>query len=126
MLIQRIYQEDCTIGLLTVDGFRCFTLELPDLSNQKNISCIPAGDYVVNKDYSEKLGACFTIQDVEGRTYIRIHTGNYTRQIQGCILVGDSLTDMDRDGVIDVSNSKKTLDKLFKSLPDVFDLTICD
>jgi hypothetical protein len=124
MLITRIYQNDCTVGILETGDFRCFTLELPDLDNQQNISCIPDGTYTVNKHYSERLGACFNIQDVEGRTFIRIHTGNYTRQIQGCILVGSSLVDMDQDGTIDVSNSLSTLKRLFEEMPDEFKLTI--
>jgi hypothetical protein len=124
MLIQRTYLDDCTIGVLTVKGLRCFTLELPDLDNETSISCIPEGTYQVHKDYSEKLGACYNIHDVEGRYHIKIHTGNYTRQIEGCILVGNSLIDMDGDGIIDVTSSKKTLTKLFKLLPDNFELTI--
>ena len=109
---------------MEVRGLRCFTLELPDLDNQVSISCIPDGTYTVNKHYSEKLGACFNVQDVDGRTFIRIHTGNYTRQIQGCILPGSSLMDIDKDGIIDVGNSKSTLNKLLELMPDEFELTI--
>jgi hypothetical protein len=124
MHITRLYLDDCTIGVLEVDGLRCFTLELEDFDNEVGISCIPEGAYRVNKHYSEKLGACFNIQDVDGRTYIRIHSGNYTRQIQGCVLVGSSLMDIDKDGIIDVGNSKATLNKLLELLPDEFDLRI--
>lgn len=122
--ISRLYQDDCTVGIMETKGFRCFTLELPDLDNIVSISCIPEGQYTVNKHYSEKLGACFNVQDVTGRTYIRIHTGNYTRQIQGCVLVGSSLMDLDKDGIIDVGNSKATMNKLLELMADEFILTI--
>jgi len=43
--IHRWYNDDCTIGRLHLNGFQCFTLELPDLDNQQDISCIPDGEY---------------------------------------------------------------------------------
>ncbi|WAI96122.1 coil containing protein [Vibrio phage vB_VhaP_PG11] len=118
--IQRIYQDDCTVGVLNWNGFRCFTLELPWLDNRTSVSCIPEGTYQCKKIVSPSLGECVDICDVVGRTFIRIHVGNYTSQIQGCILVGESLVDMNRDGIIDVSNSRKIFDELMKLLPDEF------
>lgn len=116
--LQTIRQDDCTIGVLTFNGFRCLTLELPDRNNQNNISCIPAGLYSVSKITSPSLGYCLEIGGVHGRSYIRIHTGNYTSQIQGCVLVGDSIADINRDGVLDVTNSRKTFDALMALLPE--------
>ena len=122
--IQRIHQPDCTVGILNYKDFRCCTLELPDLNNQQNVSCIPAGRYQCKKIISPSLGACIEISDVLNRTYIRIHSGNYTRNILGCVLVGDSIKDIDRDGILDVARSKNTLDKLMAVLPDSFELII--
>lgn len=122
--IKRTYQDDCTVGVLNFGGFRCLTLELPDLDNQQNISCIPAGRYRCKKIVSPSLGPCIDILDVLDRTYIRIHAGNYTSQILGCVLVGDSLKDINRDGVLDVTNSGATLKTLMLLLPDSFELVI--
>ena len=67
---------------------------------------------------------CIAVTGVPGRTLIRIHTGNYTSQIQGCILVGDSIKDINRDGILDVTNSKNTFNALMDKLPESFILDI--
>lgn len=122
--IQSIKQHDCTVGVLNYGDFRCFTLELPDLDNQPNISCIPQGTYKCSKFTSPTHGLCVAVHNVPNRTLIRIHTGNFTRQILGCILVGQSLVDIDNDGIIDVSNSGNTMKKLMSVLPNEFLLEI--
>ena len=122
--INRIYQHDCTLGVLNAGSFRCFTLELPDKENQKNVSCIPQGVYPCRKYVSKKFGACIAIDNVPGRDYIRMHKGNFTRQILGCILPGASIADIDADGIPDVTSSAVTLDKLMSVLPDEFELEI--
>lgn len=124
LTIKRIYQDDCTIGILNYHGFRCCTLELPDKDNQQDISCILAGRYQCKKITSPSLGDCIEIGNVIGRTYVRMHAGNYTSQIQGCVLVGDSIADINHDGVLDVSNSKATLKSLMALLPNEFELII--
>ena len=115
--ITRAYFDDCTIGRLEIDGFKCFTLELPDLDNQVNISCIPEGIYKGTYIKSVSLGECIDIMNVEGRTYIRIHAGNYTSQIKGCVLVGDGIRHLNGDNIPDITNSKYTLSILLDSLP---------
>lgn len=122
--INRIYQSDCTIGVLTFNDFRCFTLELPWLDNKTSVSCIPSGRYQAKKMISPLLGECIEIFNVLNRSYIRIHAGNYTSQILGCVLVGDSLKDINGDGIIDVTNSKATLKNLMAALPDSFEIEI--
>ena len=122
--IQRFYQHDCTLGRLSLGDFQCFTLELPDLDNQQNISCIPAGTYKAKKYNSPSKGLCLLLEDVPNRTYIEIHSGNFTRQIQGCILVGGSIKFIDNDSTPDVSNSKATLNKLLSLLPNEITITL--
>jgi len=124
--IQRIHQPDCTVGMLTLDEhhFRCFTLELPYRDNAKNVSCIPPGLYPCTKVVSPKFGNCIAVNNVCGRSLIRIHKGNYTRQIEGCILPGQSLADIDGDGIPDVTSSAKTVEKLLSLLPEEFTLQV--
>jgi hypothetical protein len=116
--------EDCTLGRLEYEDFHCFTLELPWRENNKNISCIPPGEYEATKYDSPKHGDVILLLEVDGRDMIEIHSGNYTRQILGCILVGDSIKYLDGDSIPDVTNSKATLAKLMGRLPDVFKINI--
>ena len=112
--LETVSYDDATIGRMRVNNstlgdFQCFTLELPWLNNRTNISCIPAGTYEYKFRQSPSNGRVLELQDVDGRTYIQIHAGNYTRQILGCILVGDSVTFIDGDTIPDVANSRNTL-----------------
>jgi hypothetical protein len=124
LTIKRWYQNDCVIGRLTYGDFQCFTLELPYKDNAKNISCIPPTTYIGRKHLSQKNGNVISIGNVIGRTGIQIHTGNYTRQIAGCILVGDSVKFLDGDNIPDVTNSRKTLKELLTKLPNEFTIKI--
>lgn len=64
------------------------------------------------------------MRGVDGRTYILIHPGNFYTDIEGCILVGSDLSDINADGLIDVINSGDTMDKLLELMPNKFNLTI--
>lgn len=125
LTIDRFYQPDCTLGRLKLsNGFQCFTLELPWLDNLRSKSCIPAGTYKAFKRNSPKNGFVFELRNVTGRSNIQCHAGNYTRQIEGCILVGDSIKFLDTDSIPDVTNSNATLRKLLSYLPDDFEVAI--
>jgi len=107
-----------TIGMLEFNGFKCFTLELPWQNNRSGVSCIKSGEYNVVKYVSPSNGNVLLLQDVENRTHIQIHAGNYTRNVKGCILVGDSIKFLDDDGIPDVTNSKNTLARLIGRCED--------
>jgi len=113
-----------TLGAMEYGDFTCYTLELPWINNHKNISCIPAGTYECVKHVSPKFGECTRVKNVCSRAYILIHAGNFTSQTKGCILVGESIADIDRDGIMDVASSKRTLDQLMTALPDKFEIVI--
>lgn len=112
--LETISYKDATFGRLWCEAFKCFTLELPWLNNEVDISCIPAGIYEYFLRESPKNGWVLELKSVEGRTFIQIHAGNYTRQIEGCILVGDSIKYLDSDDIPDVTNSKNTLVQLLE------------
>lgn len=111
-------QPDCTVGRLTFENFHCVTLELPWQDNQQDISCIPAGIYDYVKYKSPSKGWVLLLTDVPGREWVEVHAGNFTRQILGCVLVGRALTYLDQDDVLDVTDSKATLEKLLAAVPD--------
>ncbi len=119
LTINRIYRENCTIGLLSFGGFEACSLELPYLNNKRSKSCIPAGLYPCRKYHSSKFGACIAIDNVVGRDHIRIHYGNYVEDSTGCVLIGDSLRIREGDTPW-VANSKATMSKLMELLPDTF------
>ena len=130
-ITRTINEDKQTLGVLKYKNFTCFTLELPWKNNQNDVSCIPKGIYKVSKRNSSKYGEHLHILDVPNRTFILVHSGNYYKQIQGCVLVGDSLIDLNKDKYKDVTNSKKTLEKLLSILPNSnlileirYDLTI--
>jgi hypothetical protein len=104
--------------------FSCKTLELEVDSNQKRDDAIPRGIYQVEKRWSEKYKWHFHILDVPNRSYILIHNANYSRQLLGCVAVGASHTDIDGDGLTDVTSSRTTLKRMNKILPDKFTLKI--
>ena len=89
----------------------CYSLELPWKDNKRNISCIPKGTYKCTLYNSTKYGKVYKVLDVPGRTGILIHVGNYNSQIQGCLLLGNDLKDINKDGQKDVINSRLTLSK---------------
>ena len=130
--LKRQYREKCTLGKLivfdenNVEVFQCKTLELPWMDNERNISCIPEGEYMVWKMHPTKKRKYqyFWVQDVPGRTGILFHPGNYTHQILGCILPGEELIDLDNDSIIDITETTATLKILTALMPSKFKLTI--
>lgn len=127
--IFRTAKPNCTIGsgyvyYDTKIQFSFKTLELPWKNNERRVSCIPKGIYTAKKHQSPKFGQSFWLQNVPGRSEILVHPSNYTRQLLGCIAVGDRHADIDGDGIIDVTNSKKTMAELYKIMPDEFEIII--
>ena len=115
LLIRDTFSENSVIGELFLNGERmCDTLENPWLDNQRNISCIPEGEYKVRlrlpresatRDYLHLL-----VQDVPNRDWILFHRGNSAKDTSGCILVGlGSQQDF-------VSNSTLAMDLLIKEV----------
>lgn len=89
--------------------FQCVCLEPAWEDNQKFISCIPKGIYRVVPRYSTKYGWHWEVLDVDGRSLILIHWGNFRKDTEGCICVGKKFFDIDKDGNKDVTSSKATM-----------------
>ena len=91
---------------------QCKTLELAWNDNESQISCIPNGEYSVIPYSSPSKGTVYLLENVENRSMIEIHVGNYYTDILGCILVGDNFAYINSDKEADVTNSKNTFNKL--------------
>jgi len=119
-----------TLGKFIVfDDYNCelaqgYMLELPDRKNETGVSRINEGEYVCIKRNSNKYGDHFHVLDVEGRKYILIHIGNYNTDTRGCLLPGSGLSDINGDGLKDVTGSGDTMDLLNDLLPDTFKLVM--
>jgi hypothetical protein len=111
---------------------KCCSMELLWKNNNPSVSCIPAGEYIckytksnsfsklANERYFKKHGKkpekeievhTYEIMNVTGRAGCRIHPANFAFQLRGCIALGSSHADINKDGVIDVTNSGKTIEK---------------
>lgn len=85
--VQRQRRTDtATFGDLSIDGqFYCHTLERPEVQ-------IPSGTYGVEITFSPRFQRPLPLLDsVPARTDIRIHAGNWPKDTEGCLLVGQTL-----------------------------------
>lgn len=102
-----------TLGILTATNngakFTCKTLELAEKGNQPNISCIPPGIYTVKWTFSPRLlRFTYEVQNVPGRSGIRLHPSNFYNELKGCVALGNNVVDLNGDGILDVTSSKQT------------------
>lgn len=110
--------------------FECDTLELPDLKNAPNISCIlesPEGKpYLCMWTYSPRHGRyTYQITAVPERTGIRFDVANFSRELLGCVGLGRGYMPPNEAGEIEILHSKDTNDE-FNSFfnKEPFGLTI--
>ena len=109
--IRRNYFPCGTNGRLYLDGvFQCYTIELPWLNNKPQVSCIPEGEYTVEKRYNAHNGRHFMIRHVPGRELILIHAANNALQeLKGCIAPVTSLLNLPGQG----NQSRLALSKIY-------------
>jgi len=122
--LTRVPQPKQTLGVLRhkPSDWTCCTLELPWDGNENRRSCIPPGPTSASMKYgarvheSKRYGTTLWLPDVEGRSEILVHAGNYISDTLGCILVGRHFRDLDGDGSTDVTSSAETLEELIARL----------
>ncbi len=109
LVLNRTYFPEGTQGVLEWNGtIVCYTIELPWLGNQRRISCIPEGEYILQKRFSPKFKWHFLLLEVPGRALILIHPANDAKlELLGCIAPVTKHT-----GIGKGSASKKALLKL--------------
>ncbi|GMO62199.1 MAG: hypothetical protein Ta2D_08510 [Rickettsiales bacterium] len=120
MELKRTYFKNKTTGILSCGDNFFYTLELPYLNNQRNISCIPEGIYIVKKNFSNKFGWCFRLSNPVNRSDILIHSGNKITDTSGCILIGKSFKNDE------LQNSKIALKELLNLASDTQNLIIME
>lgn len=118
-LIRETFTEDSTIGKLYINGlFHCFTLEdkVRPVKIQ-NLTAIPTGKYEVVVTFSNrfKVNMCLLL-NVPNYEGVRIHWGNYSKDTDGCILLGNAKTvNMIQNSKIAYTNFMKKIDIIEKT-----------
>lgn len=115
-----------TFGVLTDEKGPLFTtLEPPDKNNKVNESCIPEGHYICKRDKTGKYNDTFEVTDVQDRTEVEFHSGNYVSDTKGCILIGSGFDRWDGEPVIEYS-SQQAFEAFMKHMEgvDTFALVI--
>lgn len=115
-LIRDKFTEESTIGRLLInDVFHCFTLEdkVREVKIQ-NVTAIPKGRYEVIVNFSnrfqQQMPLLLKVPNFEG---VRIHWGNYSKDTEGCILLGTT------KGVNMIGNSRTAYAKFMSVLNKV-------
>lgn len=97
-LVRTTTSDEGSFGeLFDEDGeFVCFTGELPWRDNRRMVSCIPEGEYALQRWNSAKFPNTLHVMDVPSRSAILIHSANYCgdttkgykTHLNGCIAPG--------------------------------------
>ena len=132
-LVRIAFKDTYTIGKLYVDG-KYFSDVLEDVDRGldssmteseilekkvKGQTAIPTGHYVINITYSPKYKRMMPLLlDVKGFSGIRIHSGNSSKDTEGCLLVGKNK----KVGM--VLESRDTYQQLFKMMEGQKEITI--
>ena len=132
-LVRIAFKSTYTIGKLYVDG-KYFSDVLEDVDRGldssmseseilkkkvKGQTAIPTGHYVINITYSPKYKRMMPLLlDVKGFSGIRIHSGNSSKDTEGCLIVGKNK----KVGM--VLESRDTYQRLFKIMEGQKEITI--
>lgn len=126
-LVRQIFADDYTHGSLYVDGkFECYTIEDALCGNGdpatvggwkvKGKSCIPFGTYPIGLHDSPRFGKFLPwLKNVPGFAYILIHSGNTSKDTEGCILVGQTRAQAS------IGNSRVAFVNLFPKIKGALD-----
>ena len=97
--------------------FKSKSLERGWRNNEQNVSCIPLGEYPLVLEYSNRFKQdLWEIKQVDNRSECKFHAANYWHQLNGCIALGEKLTDINNDNYKDVTSSRNTMAKFHKAM----------
>ncbi len=125
LFLRRVGSSIGTFGVLLEHEIPIIViLEPPDKNNEQDISCIPEGSYICRRVDSPKYGDTFEITDVEGRSHILFHWGNWLHNTKGCPLTGEGFKKL--SGKPAVTYSKRAFKTFMDYMEgeDEFPLTI--
>lgn len=78
--------------------------------NQKNVSCVPEGEYDLKLEWSPRFKKeLWELYGVPGRSETKFHVSNYWQQLEGCIALGRKHKDINKDGDPDVTSSRDVM-----------------
>lgn len=104
----------------------CVTLEHSYLISGNWLPKIPAGTYTCKRRMSPHFGfEVFEVLDVPNCTYIEIHVGNFLQDSEGCVLVGEDVSQLP-NGQQAITNSRKTFNDFMQlqNGNETFQLTV--
>lgn len=130
-LIRQFGAEGFTEGKLYIDDvFECYTIEDEDRHLEAGgikipaVTAIPKGSYEVVLSMSPRFKRILPeVLNVPGFTGVRIHSGNSSKDSEGCILVGSSNDRNDDDWI---GGSKVALAQLITKLSQVKGVVVLD
>ena len=86
------------------------SIERAWVQNQRLISCIPNGLYYCKfRTIGQYANSAYEVTNVQNRTAILIHAGNFVAHTAGCILLGEKFSDINNDGELDITQSKNAI-----------------
>lgn len=105
--------------------FTSYSLERGWRDNENNVSCIPAGEYPLKYEYSNRFKRkLWEIYETGHRKECKFHSANFWFQLNGCIALGDNRADINNDGELDITNSAKTMKLFHEALKGATDVKL--
>jgi hypothetical protein len=117
-IVRKTGNSKFTEGRMYIDGiFECFTVEDAIRSIKiQNETAIPKGIYNVIMTMSTRFGKVMPLlENVPNFTGVRIHSGNSSKDTEGCIIVGALNDSMDDDFI---GASKIAVSRLYPKIVD--------
>jgi hypothetical protein len=117
LLLTRIYFPEGTNGKLECEGqLISYTIELPWKNNERRVSCIPEGEYFIEKRYSHKFKWHLHVLGVDNRSFILFHPANNAlKELNGCIAPVTKLSGPGL-GLLSRKAFEKLRDQVYKAL----------
>ena len=117
LLLTRTYFPEGTNGKLECEGqLISYTIELPWKNNERRVSCIPEGEYFIEKRYSQKFKWHLLVLGVDNRSFILFHPANNAlKELNGCIAPVTKLSGPGL-GLLSRKAFEKLKDQVYKAL----------